>query len=326
MLFYCPTFGWIGNVPNSFFDPPISIAIFFNGFLNPGAYIIIDIILLLCILFILLGIKAKLSTRLFSILSVFALSFQYSFGKIDHLIMIYAMLFILSFSGWGDDLAIIPDKTSTNGSVSKSTSVIAVTICFTFFTAGFRKALHWMNFDFNKSGTGSWYYPRLHRKLFFLAPYPMHMPFWSFKLMDFATVFFELSPILFLLYSFRSWRLYLLLVIIFHLIILLVLNISFMPQAVVYLVFVDFSGFYARIVQLSKMAAVRFIAFVFLTTATAARIYYIFDLNRHTTLFVDDVDFLKTLTVGIFIFIVSGLILGRFLFKKREFGEQQLLA
>jgi len=319
LFFYCPTFGWIGVVPQSFFDPPLlSPASLFNGFLNKEIYIIIDIVLLLCTICIILGIKAKFSTLLFCILSVFAASFQYSFGKIDHFILIYASLFILSFSGWGSNLALLPDKGEKNDAVSKATSVIAVIICFAFFTAGQAKATHWINFNFDETGTGAWYYHGYYElgNHYLIAPYLRHQPFWFFKIMDFSAVVFELSAMLFLFYSYKSWRLYLLIAIVFHLIILLTLNISFISECAVYLVFVDYSALHPRIIKCLKLTIAKAIVFIVLITAVCIRVFYVFHLIHYTTLFVSDTGILQSLIVGIFVFIVTGIVLFQSLYTK----------
>jgi hypothetical protein len=108
------------------------------------------------------------------------------------------------------------------------------------FTAGFDKALHWINFDLSTGGFLSWFYSGyyiLDRKLL-LAPLVYRVPPQLFKILDYAAVAFELSPFFFLLAGRTAWRAWLLVAICFHLANALLLNIPFYGQVLVYLPFV----------------------------------------------------------------------------------------
>src|SRR5690606_36142347 len=105
-----------------------------------------------------------------------------------------------------------------------------------FFTAGYPKSLVWIDFDTSTSGVFSWFYPSYftlgYDKL--LADYFFFVPLWIAEIMDYTAVLFELSGILFLIYSRKSWRFYLILATIFHLVNTLFLNIPFTLHVVVY--------------------------------------------------------------------------------------------
>lgn len=259
---------WIGYTPQAFFQPPVlSIANLFQGFPPPGFFITMDILLIILSVFITAGIKTRISVFIYIIISLTVSNFQYSLGKIDHGVMLSALLFCMSFSGWGRDLAVVPDKIWKIDSVKKSLSLLSVLLCFAFFSAGFEKALAWINFDLNKNGSGSWFYIGYYvlERQRLLAPLFAHLPFWIFKIMDFLAVPFELSPLFFLLTSQKAWRIWILIASAFHIGNTLILNINFIGLAIVYLAFMDYTALFSKIKYLTSLKSVK-IAMLFALT------------------------------------------------------------
>jgi hypothetical protein len=265
LIVFMPDCSWMGTIPKAFFKPPLlSPASFIASF--PGQYFFmsIDLLLLTAAVFITLGIRTRTAGRVFVFLSLLELNFHYSFGKIDHSILLYCLLFCMSFTNWGTRLAIVPDKEVDDQQDQKALSLFAVLIAFAFFSSGIEKALNWFNFDFNKSGTAYWLYTGYYNleRHFLLAQYGRFFPFIFLKLMDFGAVVFELSPLVLLLISRRAWRIWLLTACIFHLMNTLILNIHFIFNVPVYLAFCDFSGLYRALVALLHKKA-------FVTTAVS---------------------------------------------------------
>jgi hypothetical protein len=116
------------------------------------------------------------------------------------------------------------------------------------FSAGFAKALRWINFDLSTSGFLSWFYSgyyTLDRKLL-LAPLVLKVPPAFFKIADYAAVLLELSPFFFLLAGRAGWRAWILIATCFHLANALLLNIPFYIHVLVYLPFVALARFFGR--------------------------------------------------------------------------------
>lgn len=251
LIAFEPNFGWLGNMPQYYFNPPIiSLANLVDDFPDTSFFIAIDFILLASVIAIILGIRARIAGFVFVSLGILATNFQFSFGKIDHSILIYATLACFSFTEWGTRLAILPDKKWKHNWNQQAFSLLAIFVCFGFFVAGLEKGYWWSDFDFDKSGSVRWVYDAYYtvRRQFLLAPYVINvLPFWSYKFIDYLTVAFELSPLLFLLKSRLSWRIWLLAACCFHLVNTLVLNISFLGNAIVYLAFVNYSGIYGYV-------------------------------------------------------------------------------
>lgn len=249
LLFYTPYFSWISEVPSGYFYPPfLSLANLFSQFPSRFVLVGLDLLTILFIVGVTLGIRARYCSWLLLACWLFGANFFYSFGKIDHDILVLALLFCLAFSGWGKYYALIPDKPSRFDSPKRSLALMGVFLAFGMFTAGFKKALNWIDFDFSTSGILSWFYPGYYDlgRTFLLAPSVHFAPAWLFEFADYTAVAFELFGFIALLHSRRWWLSWLLAATAFHLGNTLLLNISFHIHFLVYLVFIDFDKLNAR--------------------------------------------------------------------------------
>lgn len=246
LLFFVPQFSWIAQVPNAFFNPPyLSLANLLTQFPGDLFFKILTLLIITSLVCLTIGIKARLSSSIFLFCWFIGNNFQYSFGKIDHEIMMLALLLCMIFSNWGRHYALIADKPLSRNSSQQALALFSVLLAFGFFTAGLAKALNWVDFDFSTNGFLSWFYSgyyNLNRTLL-LAPTILYLPKWIFEFFDYAAVVFELSAFIALLSSRKWWRIWLLVACLFHLSNTLLLNISFFNHFLVYLVFVDFSRF-----------------------------------------------------------------------------------
>lgn len=244
LSFSLPQFRWISQVPDAFFDPPyLSLTYLINGFPPKSLFYIVDILILLSITSLTLGIKARVSTCILLISWMIGNHFKYSFGKIDHgNIMVLALLLCMIYSNWGAYYAIIPDKLFPSQYSQKAIALFSVLLAFAMFTAGFEKALKWIDFDFSTNGFLAWFYQGYYdrNKTFLLAPTVLYFPKWIFEFVDYVAVIFELSPFIALLSSKKWWLCWLFAACLFHLSNTLLLNIPFLDHFVIYLVFVNF--------------------------------------------------------------------------------------
>ncbi|KEO72062.1 hypothetical protein [Anditalea andensis] len=246
LLYYYFSYTWISDLPQALFNPPIlSIANLFDSF--PSYYLlrIIDVGRLILLVAIIIGLKTRITSLIWLILTIIAASFQYSLGKIDHDgALLLAMVFVLSYSGWGKAFAVWPDTNSRYDSTAGSMAVFAVIICYGMFTAGMGKAMVWVDFDLQTSGFASWYYLGLYdlNRDRLLAEYVPMIPFHFYEILDYAAVLLELSPFLFILMGRKAWLFWLLTASLFHLGNVLLLNIPFANHVLVYLAFIDMSG------------------------------------------------------------------------------------
>ena len=250
LLFFTPYSAFVGQVPQAFYNPPVlSLASLFAGFPPYWLMFAGDLVRIWLVVLITIGIKTRFCTIVLCLLTFISNNFVYSFGKIDHDTLVWAVALCLAFTDWGVPYALVPDRRVNPKVATRALATAGVLIAFGFFTAGFEKALHWINFDLSTGGFLSWFYGGyliLDRKLL-LAPLVFRVPPQLFKILDYAAVAFELSPFFFLLAGPAAWRAWLLVATCFHLANALLLNIPFWDNVLVYLPFVAFARSFGRL-------------------------------------------------------------------------------
>jgi hypothetical protein len=259
LLFYAPYSAWVGQVPQSFYKPPVlSVAFLFAGFPPYWLMLAADLVRIWLLVLITIGIRTRICTIVLCLLTFISTNFVYSFGKIDHDSLLWAVALCLAFTDWGVCYALVPDRRINPKVAARALATTGILLAFAMFSAGFEKALYWINFNLSTSGFLSWLYPLYYSlgRTFLLAPVVVKLPPQLFKIADFAAVAFELSAFFFLLAGRTAWRAWLLLATIFHVANTLFLNIPFYIHVPVYLLFVNFARFSGghRIVS-GRMAA-----------------------------------------------------------------------
>ncbi|MFY0628618.1 MAG: hypothetical protein JXR07_20135 [Reichenbachiella sp.] len=256
LTFYTYSWQWIGEVPQGFFWPPIlSIASFFDGFPSKHIFFTADVLFAILSLLITIGFYTRESLFLLASLGIFCSSFSFSLGKIDHEILFWLTLYCLSFTNIGNKYVLRKDKEVSKNIESGALAFLAISICFAFFSAGFQKAIHWIDFDLATSGFLSWFYPGYFsqgRNLLF-ADLVFEIPIWVLELGDYTAAIFEITGIIFLLWGNLAWRSYLIVACIFHTLNLCFLNISFSGHIFVYMIFlIDFKSIYSFPTRIGK--------------------------------------------------------------------------
>jgi hypothetical protein len=250
LLFLAPYSAFVGQVPQAFYNPPVlSLAFLVAGFPPYWLMLAADLVRIWLVVLITIGVGTRFCTIMLCLLTFVCNNFAYSFGKINHDILLWAVTLCLAFTDWGVPYALVPDRRVNPKTAARALATAGMLIAFGMFTAGFGKALRWINFDFSASGFLSWFYPgyfTLDRKLL-LAPLVFRVPPQLFKILDYAAVTFELTPFLFLLAGRAAWRVWLLIATCFHLANALVLNIPFHHHVLVYLPFVAFARSFGKL-------------------------------------------------------------------------------
>ncbi len=246
LLFFAPYSAWVGLVPQAFYKPPVlSLAFLSPGFPPYWLMLAADLTRIWLLVLITIGIKTRLCTIVLCLLSVISTNFIYSFGKIDHDILVWAVGICLAFTDWGVLYALLPDRPINPNVAARALATAGLLIAFAMFSAGFGKALRWINFEFSTSGFVSFFnsgYFTL-RRIYLLAPSVPKIAPHLLNIIDYAAVAFELSPFLFLVAGRVGWRFWLLMAAIFHLANALLLNIPFYIHVLVYLPFIALARF-----------------------------------------------------------------------------------
>lgn len=256
VLFYPPSYAWLGDVPKAFYDPPIlSLASLLDSFPDRSFFLFLDILIAVSLLMVAVGFLTRSATAALLIAQLVGNSFQYSFGKIDHSIFVQCVLLVMLIVNWGRALSIDQILSRRDAKVAPTIWLLAVFLAFGFFSAGFGKAVHWIDWDFEKNGFLNWlysgYYTLNRQEL--LAPLAMKVrPLWIWEAADFTAVLFELGFVV-AIFRRRWFMIWLLVACLFHLTNCLVLNISFAPYSMCYLAFVPWSQLIPR---LSRMQSI----------------------------------------------------------------------
>ena len=148
-----PDYAWISSAPEGFFSPPLlSLAHFASGFPPGWFFTLAEWISTGCLICMLFGVRTRWAASMYFGVTILATSFLYSFGKIDHLFLIYLSAVLLSQTNWSTRLALFPDRPVSASRSRTALSLLSITIAFGMFTAGLAKAVHWIDFDVNQSG------------------------------------------------------------------------------------------------------------------------------------------------------------------------------
>lgn len=259
-LLFGPSYGWLGEVPNSFFAPSIlSVASLFSHLPSAWFFQTLDVVILVLIIMVTLGFYTRASTLLLFFALVTGNHFYYALGKIDHSILFVIVLLIMAFADWGryfsvDSLMTRPAKPESSTAGMQDLSIFALLIAFGFFTAGFGKAVAWLDFDPNQSGFLAWLFPGYFNTghHYLLAPLAIQLrPTWLWEFADIVAVVFELGFLVALLRR-RWWMFWLIAAAFFHLLNCLLLNIPFLAHAILYLCFVPWLEIFPRLRGISK--------------------------------------------------------------------------
>jgi predicted DCC family thiol-disulfide oxidoreductase YuxK len=230
----------IANFPDGFFNPPPLFSAFFDQIPPLVFFQVSDVLIYLCLFFVLIGLFTKYAGIVGSVLVIISNGFIYSTGKIDHSFLLWFALFILSFSGWGHKLSInsILFKHKKEEPRNWTVSLFSLAIGFSFFTAGFIKFVSgWLS---SSEAMLRGFFLRnyyVQNKQNYLAPYFENFDFFPFwEAGDWFTIIFEM---LFVYAVFRTanFRFFTVLAVFFHGLVLLLFNIAFSSYMIIYVLF-----------------------------------------------------------------------------------------
>lgn len=257
MLFGPPQYAWLGEVPKAFYSaPPLSIASFFDTFPDASFFRLLDGVIAASLIFVAVGFLTRLSTGVLLVSLLVGNSFQYSFGKIDHAILVQCVLLVMIFANWGRSLSIDQLIFQRRFRGDPSIWLLALLLAFGFFSAGFGKAINWIDFDPRWNGFLNWLYSGYYTlgRQDLLAPVAINIrPLWIWELADISAVVFELGFLVAILRH-RWLMTWLAIACAFHLTNCLVLNIPFSIYAICYLAFVPWTKVFPRLVTADRFS------------------------------------------------------------------------
>lgn len=249
-----PSFAWLSQVAEFFYAPQMfNVARLLSDYVPRfEVLLLLDVVIAISLGAMLFGFKTKLVSWLLTLTLLVGFAFQYSLGKIDHNIILVLIPAVMSFSGWEQAFSIDAQAANRPSQPPDGYApfVMALVLGFAMFTAGVPKLLGgWLSWD--ASGMFHHFYSRYYfwDRQTLLAPLLAgDTPHWIWKAMDYTAVLFEL---LFLpaVFNKRVFQGFCCLAVAFHVVNLLILNITFSGNLLAYLLFIRWQPVIAQLKQ-----------------------------------------------------------------------------
>lgn len=240
-LLTLPSFTWVGDYPDSLYRPPPGPFRLLEGFPPAPVLAGLGLVLAIALSCLLVGVRVPVASCVVTLTMITGFGFTYSLGKIDHNLLVALTPSAMAAAGW-----------SPGGSVRRWVLRLwAFTIGVGMLTAGIAKL------------TAGWLDPTTHavQGFTFQQVYSFDLTGWLgaaithvsspwfWEPMDWAAVLLECSVVVLALLGLRWLRLGLAFLALFHLGVMLMMNIAFAGSIVVYAAFVPWSRLHVRPVR-----------------------------------------------------------------------------
>lgn len=280
-------YGFLTDLPQELFFPPPGIMMLFGGFPPAWFFNGIELLLVISLTAVLLGWKTTFFSVLTGLLILTGNGFSFSMGKINHDLMLPLVPLLMAFSNWGARFSIDSSASATARKVQNWPVVLlSLFLGYMMMTAGFAKLLggwldisthatygHLLNQHFVNGRTG------LLSGFFIGFEQPA---FWV--MLDYATIIFEIGFLPAVFFP-RVFRFFVGLAVIFHFSVMVMLNISFLPNLGAYSLFLinwnciarNRPALMSRITQFFKQLRQVYLLPRLSLAAAAAAFFYVFN-------------------------------------------------
>jgi hypothetical protein len=243
---------WVPNFPDSFFDPPPGLMLFFTGFPGTSFFLVVNGLAILAATCLLFGYRTRIASTSFAFLLLICNSWGYSLGKIDHDIFLILTPLIMQFAGWGKTYSMDAKRNTVENQTEPETTawpiaLMTLMVGMAMMSAAAPKAAtgwlnphlyavraHIMYNDF-VTGRSNWFAEhalRINSRLFW-------------KALDYSTVLIEASFLLTVVRR-RAFRVACAVACFFHLGIGLTMEITFVGNILAYGVCFEWSDLESR--------------------------------------------------------------------------------
>lgn len=227
-------YAWVAQFPDAFFVPPLGPALIFSGFPPSLFFSLVHIGIAICAVLLLAGRHVVAASYLAAALLFGGNLFAYSFGKINHDILLVLAPIVLA-RAWDDN-----PRAGHQPTNAQPLAMLALLIALGMFSAALPKI---------QSGWLVWDQPALLVHLarnFFVTERPSLLAeillgvesLWVWKTLDYSTVLLE-AGFLFAFLRFGLMRVFLAMACLFHVGVLIIMDIAFSSNVMVYAAFVS---------------------------------------------------------------------------------------
>ncbi|MDO6436222.1 restriction endonuclease subunit S [Cyclobacterium sp. 1_MG-2023] len=246
LIFGLPEFKEIANFELVFFDPPVGLSLILGPIISSDFWWAFDLIVRISFVCLFVGFRTKWVSILFSFLLLFGFSYLYSYGKINHNIFTVIFPLFMAFTNWGGALSIDSLRKSSTNIKPKGwpLAFFSFLLGWGYFTAGWPKLIGgWL--DPSYSTTAGYILRRFHSVE---DPWYLNELFvqinnlFIYKMLDYSTLVFELGFIITIFWSVVFLR-SIGVAALFHLGVLLTLNIAFTTHVLVFMPYIMYYYF-----------------------------------------------------------------------------------
>lgn len=233
---------WLSEVPAYFYQPQLlNIAPLLSDEIPPWwVLFLLSWLPALLLTTIFFGFYTRISSILFAVIIVASTAFTASMGKIDHGIMYPLTALIMAFSGWERALSLDAQRGNTKSGSPHGMApfLMALAIGFGMLTAGFAK---WNSGWLEPERVGVLHhffgsYVTWERRELLAPVFYGIRDLWFWKAMDIATVIFEIGFFAAVIHK-KAFQVFILLALVFHTLVLLMLNITIVSIFLAYALF-----------------------------------------------------------------------------------------
>jgi uncharacterized membrane protein YphA (DoxX/SURF4 family) len=240
ILLWFPPVAGLTTYPADSFHPQVGPMLLFSQLPSREVLDALGYATTVCAALLLVGMWTRFATLIVSLCLMVSYGLINSFGKIDHPHLLFWIPAVMLFSDWGRGLTPEPAKHDDEPIAQWPLRLLALIIGLSFMTSGYAKLrAGWL--DVHTHATQGYLLRNyvLNDRRDWLAPELVSVTSGAFwEALDWATVFLELG-LVFAALSWLVFRIALALATQFHLAVMLVLNIPFVPNVLAYGAFVS---------------------------------------------------------------------------------------
>ncbi|GAA1996885.1 hypothetical protein JL107_12795 [Nakamurella flavida] len=264
LVLLVPQLDWLAPYPNSFYEPPWGPFALLSGFPSAPVLTVVEIVVFLSLAATLLGLFTTASSIALTLSLVVDFGLNFSVGKVDHSMVMVMVPAVLAFARWGDTCSLDAIRRRRRGldPVDADTArarlqwpmrFLGLAIGLAFVSAAAPKVLGgWLSLSSQASYGYQVRSDVLSGRSSLLSSFlvDLHVPA-VWEALDWATVALEAGVVLCLV-TWRSWRIGLAVLALFHVGIGLSLGIWFASNVMAYGAFVAWGRWALPSVTLSE--------------------------------------------------------------------------